>query len=459
MISAAGDTMRPFVTDRHPRRAYIVAMDIAMAHALARFGLGRRGGEPLSPNPADWLAAQLRARDPGPGGDPATTQAGLAAFEFDRAEKPEPDKRQVDPLWRAQAAALTGYALTTQTPFRERLVWFWTNHFTVSLREGAVRSVAGAFVAEAIRPYVTGRFGDMLLAVMRHPAMLFYLSNAQSIGPRSPAGLKRNAGLNENLARECMELHTVSPAARYTQADVTAFAAVLTGWSVETKQPPLGFRFRPNAHEPGGKTVMGRTFPEGEQGGVQALAFLADHSSTHRFLATKLVRHFVADDPPPEAVRRIEGVLRDTNGDLGAASLALVSLDAAWKNPGAKLRTPQDYVVAVLRAADLPADKLPPDGMWIANTMGGLGQPYFTAPLPNGWGDRAADWTGPEAMLRRIDWSYGFAGRMGQADPVQFADAALGPLLRGDTRDQVAHAGARRDAITLVLSSPEFQRR
>jgi uncharacterized protein (DUF1800 family) len=294
---------------------------------------------------------------------------------------------------------------------------------------------------------------------MRHPAMLMYLNNAQSVGPHSPAGLKNAKGLNENLARECMELHTVSPAARYTQADVTEFAAVITGWSVETKQPPLGFRFRPNAHEPGEKTLMGRTFPEGEQGGVLALAFLASHPSTHRFLATKLARHFVADDPPPDAVRRIEGVLRDTGGDLGAASLALVSLDAAWRNPGGKLRTPQDYVVAALRAADLPADKMPADGMWIANTVGGLGQPYFSAPLPNGWGDRAVDWTSPEAMLRRIDWSYGLAGRMGQTDPEQLADASLGPLLRAGTREQMAGAGARRDAITLVLSSPEFQRR
>jgi uncharacterized protein (DUF1800 family) len=434
-------------------------MDIGMAHALARFGLGRKGSEPLPGNPTDWLAGQLRAPDPGPPGERPTTAAGLAALEFDRREKPPPELKQVEPLWKAQAAALTGYALATPTPFRERLVWFWTNHFTVSLREGSVRSVAGAFVAEAIRPHVTGRFSEMLLAVMRHPAMLMYLNNAQSVGPRSPAGLKNSKGLNENLARECMELHTVSPAARYTQADVTAFAAVITGWSVEMKQPPLGFRFRLNAHEPGEKTVMGHAFPEGEQGGVLALAFLANHPSTHRFLATKLARHFVADDPPPDAVRRIEGVLRDTEGDLGAASLALVSLDAAWRNPGAKLRTPQDYVVAALRAADLPADKMPQDGMWIANTVGGLGQPYFSAPLPNGWGDRAIDWTGPEAMLRRIDWSYGLAGRMGQADPEQLAEASLGPLLRAGTREQMAGAGSRRDAITLVLSSPEFQRR
>ena len=163
----------------------------------------------------------------------------------------------------------------------------------------------------------------MLLAVMRHPAMLLYLDNVGSVGPDSPAGQRGKRGLNENLARECLELHTVSPAAGYTQADVTNFARVLTGWSIDLPADPPGFRFRPFAHEPGEQIVMGRRFPPGEEGGVAALHFLADHPATHRFLATKLVRHFVADDPPEDAVRRIEGVLRDSDGDLGAAAAAL----------------------------------------------------------------------------------------------------------------------------------------
>jgi uncharacterized protein (DUF1800 family) len=251
-----------------------------------------------------------------------------------------------------------------------------------------------------------------------------------------------------------MELHTVSPAAGYTQTDVTNFARILTGWSVEADREPVGFVFRERAHEPGAWPVLGRSFPAGERGGVEALAFLANHPSTHRFLATQLVCHFVADDPPPDAVRRIEGVLRDTGGDLGAASAALVSLPQAWQ-PLTKLRDPQDYAVAVLRALDLPPDKRPD----VVGTIGALGQPVWTAPLPNGWPDRAADWAAPESMMRRIDWSFSVAGRAGHLDPDQVAAASLGPLLRPATLEAMHRAGSRRDALTLLLASPEFQRR
>ena len=429
-------------------------MDTRTAQALIRFGLGRRGEQAPPGDPAGWLAGQVRGPDPARL-DPAPNAAdGLRALRADRQDKPAPGDRQVPKLFRAEATALVGVALTTDAPFRERLVRFWANHFAIAIRQGGCAAVAGAFVQEAIRPHVTGRFGDMLLAVMRHPAMLMYLENAGSVGPDSLAGQRSHRGLNENLARECMELHTLSPASGYTQADVTAFANVITGWSVDMQEPSPGFLFRPNAHEPGAKTIMGRSFPPGEQGGVLALAFFAQHPATHRFLATKLARHFVADEPPADAVRRIEGVLRDTGGDLGQASLALIGLPAAWQ-PLAKLRQPQDFVIATLRTLDLPADKRP-DALAI---MRGLGQPLFDPPLPNGWSDRAADWAAPEAMMRRVDWSYGVAGREGRADPMALADASLGPLLHASTLDAMRHAGSRRDALTLLLASPEFQRR
>ena len=302
-------------------------MNDRAAQALVQFGLGRRGAEPLSPDPAAWLLDQLRQPDPTCLDDPPTTARGLTALREDRETKPPPSKSRSAALFKAQAAAQLGNAVTTPAPFRERLVWFWTNHFTISRRRGACAAVAAAFVEEAIRPHVTGRFGDMALAVMRHPAMLIYLDNAGSFGPDSRVGQKTHRGLNENLARECLELHTVSPLAAYSQADVSAFARILTGWSVDLKADSPGFRYRPFAHEPGIQTMLGQQFPEGEAGGVAALAFLANHPATHRFLAMKLACHFVADDPPPDAVRAIEAVLRDTDGDLGAASAALVALD------------------------------------------------------------------------------------------------------------------------------------
>lgn len=429
-------------------------MDIRTAQASVRFGLGRRCSDPVQSDPATWLLDQLHQPDPAQFADPPTTAKGLTALREDRETKPPPGQSRAGMLFNEQAAAQLANAVTTPAPFRERLVWFWTNHFVISRRRGECAAVAAAFVEEAIRPHVAGRFGDMVLAVMRHPAMLLYLDNASSFGPGSPIGQKTHRGLNENLARECLELHTVSPLAGYTQADVIAFAKILTGWSVDLKADPPGFRYRPFAHEPGTQIILQRQFPPDEAGGIAALAFLADHPATHRFLAAKLVRHFVADDPPPDAVRTIEAVLRETHGDLGAASAALVALDAAWV-PNTKLRTPMDYVVSCVRALDISPGQLPN----MVGALGGLGQPLWAAPAPNGWSDRAIDWASPEAMLRRIDWASGFAGRVGTRDVIEVSDATLGPLLRPETRDAIRRAGSRRDAMTLLLTSPEFQRR
>jgi uncharacterized protein (DUF1800 family) len=434
-------------------------MEQRTAQALVRFGLGRRGSETLPGDPVAWLAGQLDGPDPactGPG-----AAEGLIAFREDNKDRQalkQGDPTAAEPtrvrdMFKADVTGMIDTVLTTATPFRERLVWFWANHFTISLRRGECTAVAFPFIREAIRPYVNGRFVDMLFAVMRHPAMLMYLDNNSSIGPNSPAGIKSHRGLNENLARESLELHTVSPASGYTQRDVTEYAKILTGWSFEINYNPPQFIFRLNAHEPGPKTLMGQTFDHGAAGGIQALTWLADHPWTHRHLATKLVRHFVADDPPPADVARIEKVLSGTKGNLKAASLELTRLPAAWQ-PMTKLRSPADYVIAVLRALDLPPDKRP-DLNGVLNSMG---QPFMNAPLPNGWPDTASDWAGGEAMLRRVDWAYGVAGRS-TADPEQLAADSLGPLLQQATLEQMRRAGSRRDATTLLLSAPEFQRR
>jgi uncharacterized protein (DUF1800 family) len=465
-------------------------MDQRSAHALIRFGLGRRGAEPLPTDPVAWLTQQITTPDPArfPGA-PTTTEALLAIRaqrEFERQDQiaeaqaltktaaiaavspaPQPppprppssaappqERRPAQKLFRADIAAQLDWAVQTDAPFHERLVWFWTNHFTVSLRQGGTGPLIGPFMREAIRPYVTGRFSDMVLAVMRHPAMLMYLDQEGSVGPNSPVGVRQHRGLNENLARECMELHTVTPAAGYTQADVTEFARVLTGWTTDINSDVPGFVFRPGAHDPGSKTVMGQTYQPGEEGGVQALLFLATHPSTYRALATHLTRHFVSDDPPAAAVERITKVLSETQGHLGAASLALIYLPDAWQ-PLVKLRSPFDYVIAALRAVDIPPEKRG-DPLGALNA---LGQPVWNAPLPNGWPDRAVDWAAPESLLRRADWAYGLAGRAGDIDPGALAQAALGPLLRSATLEAVHRAGSRRDGLTLALASAEFMRR
>ncbi len=397
--------------------------------------------------------AELEPADPGPAG--VSVADAFTALREDREDRQAGGSQfpRARKLFQDETAALQDWAIATRTPFRERLVWFWANHFTVSVRAGQVAPMVGPYMRDAIRPHVTGRFADMLLAVMRHPAMLIYLDNAQSIGPGSRAGLRTGRGLNENLARECLELHTLSPASGYTQADVTSLARILTGWSIDRQEAP-GFRFRPDIHEPGDKVLLGRTFPEGEAGGEQALLFLALHPATHHHLALKLVRHFVADDPPPAAVRTVEGALRDSGGDLKAAALAVLRLPAAW-TPLTKLRSPQELVLATLRGAALPASRRPP----VNGIMAGLGQGMFQAPFPIGWPDTAAEWAGPEAMLRRIDWAYGFAARPELPEPDAFADILLGSLRSPETAEAMRTAGSRRDAITLLLGSPEFQRR
>ncbi len=356
-------------------------------------------------------------------------------------------------IWRGEGAAALGLDIASPYGFRERLVAFWANHFTVARQK--VPYFVGHYLREAIRPHVTGKFEDMLVAVARHPAMLAYLDNQGSIGPDSRAGQRMRRGLNENLAREILELHTVTPAAGYTQADVTAFAKVLTGWSFMGNREPYGFAFRPFAHEPGAKTVMGRTFPEGQEGGLQALAWLGRHEATHRHLATKLVRHFVDDEPPPEAVRTVFAALRDTRGDLGAASRALVRLPQAWAPPLTKLRTPTDYVIAVLRAVDAP----PETGQRAIGALQYLGQPLWNARAPIGWPDVGAEWASAETMLRRIEWANGVSGRGSAMGAAELAEAVLGPLCRPETLRAAARAGSAREALTIVLTSPEFHRR
>jgi uncharacterized protein (DUF1800 family) len=459
-------------------------MTISFAQAAIRFGYGPGPYDAPSANPRGWLKGQLRGDDPGlasgqfaglPSGADAVTAlqtdarnrraallaAGNATLTPD--QKAQFHAVTADMIKRDQLAQL-GWAATTPAPFRERLVWFWTNHFSTSVQQNEAGPFIGPMMREAIRPHVTGNFTDMVLAVERHPAMLRYLNNDNSIGPNSPFGLRTAKGLNENLGRECMELHTVSLAAGYSQADVTSMAKILTGWSVAPADKggdSTGFLFRPNTHEPGPQTVMGRTYSSGdEQDGIDALTFLSKYPTTYQFLAKKLVTHFVSDNPPPSAVAHIAAVLRETGGDLGAASAALVDLPAAWV-PGAKLKTPFDYVLSILRAAPPPADD--PHPVNPPGFLAGLGQPLWGAPLPNGWPDNAANWSGGDAIVTRADFAYTYAGLLPEAapgpEPADVAAAALGHLLRPATAAAIEAAGSRREALTLLFSSPEFQRR
>lgn len=413
--------------------------------------------EPVPGDARGWLASQLDARDPllSQSG-PSVRNVVLLDRQYDAARKAGAASAPgFSELFSAEMTALLQHAATTDLPFRERLVWFWSNHFTVSARAGNwPLGLLGAYVQEAIRPHVTGRFADMVKAVMRHPAMLYYLDNQISVGPNSPEGLKRHTGINENLARECLELHTLGIGSGYTQHDVTAFAAILTGRTVNLNGDAPGFAFRADMHEPGAKALMGHTYPEGFTGSEAALEWVADHPATRRHIATQLVRHFVADDPPPRCIARVEAILRDTGGELKPAMLAIIDMEEAWQ-PLTKFRAPADYVVAVQRALDLPPE---PGAHLLAATLD-LGQPFMSPLLPNGWPDTAADWVSGEAMLKRADWAMTQASRPGAPPADAIASATLGNACSQATRSAISSCPTAAEALATLLVSPEFVRR
>jgi uncharacterized protein (DUF1800 family) len=434
---------------------YARRMHPRTALALARFGLGRRPAEDVPDDPASWLAAQLGVPSPAAAPPVPGAAEGLLALREDRAAlRAGLAGGAARALLHQGATATMAVLLDTTTPLRERLVWLWANHFSVSRRRPMLAPLVFPYVQEAIRPHVTGRFADMLLAVARHPAMLLYLDAAVSIGPDSPVGQRHRRGLNENFARECLELHTVGRDAGYTQADVTAFAEVLTGWSIDRDAATPGFAFFPARHQPGAKIVMGQRVAEGEEGGVALLRWLGTHPATYRRLAAMLARHFIADAPPPDAVGRIAGVLNASGGDLGAAMRAVLAEPAAWQGPG-KLRTPFDYAVAVLRALDLPQERRP----HLLAVTAVLGQPWLDAPMPDGWSDQAAAWDDGELLLRRADWALTIAGRAEAVEPLDLAAATLGPFCDAPMARALRRAGSRREALALLFAAPAFFRR
>jgi uncharacterized protein (DUF1800 family) len=370
---------------------------------------------------------------------------------------PEPPQPTVGrDIYLKEVKARIDAALAAEIGFTERLVWFWSNHFCISANK--IQSMAGGYEREAIRPNVLGRFGTMLLVVESHPAMLFYLDNAGSIGPNSTAGINRNRGLNENLAREILELHTLGVAGGYTQDDVVAFAKVLTGWTflpvLDNPEHGGEFVFNRRLHEPGPQTVLGKVYAdESAEQGRAVLRDLARHPATAKHVATKLARHFVADEPPPALVERLVRTFTDTDGDLKEVSRALVAAPEAWAAPRIKLKRPGEWVMAMVRAVATTADP--------ARFTGGqalLGEPLWRPPSPKGHPDVAAAWI--DGLGQRLDVANNFAERIaGRADPQAILDHSLGALASADTRSAVARAESRQQALALLFMSPEFQRR
>jgi uncharacterized protein (DUF1800 family) len=438
----------------------------AASIAANRFGFGAGPGEldAIAVDPHAWLRRQLTQTVPAVAGTPSSAQ--LNAFLVARkAKNTDVDaakmmNKTLHDDFRAAAAKRTLDAANSPTPFLERLVQFWSNHFTVSIQRPVVIPVAVGFENEAIRPNVLGNFRTLLGAVAAHPAMLLYLDNAYSVGPNSVAGLRNRRGLNENLAREMLELHTVGVDGGYSQADVTEFAKVLTGWSIahEGEPNPGQFRYRPFVHEPGDKTVMGRTYREaGVEEAMQAMNDLAGRPETARHIATKLARHFVADDPPQAAVDVLAKAYMASDGDLHAVSVALIGLPQIWSEPLTKVKTPNELVLSACRAFGVTDATA---GEPILMGLRQMDQVPFAAPSPAGWPDIADGWMSPEAMMTRIDWAM-MAGQTldGHADARQVAKATIQPVAAQTTMFHIDNAPSPAEALALLIASPEFQRR
>jgi uncharacterized protein (DUF1800 family) len=385
-----------------------------------------------------------------------------ASMQASEAAQPAKPLNVIQKAFRAEALARLQRALQADCGFGERLVTFWSNHFCISAAKGPLgRMWAGSFEREAIRPHVFGRFSDMLMAVEQHPAMLFFLDNQQSLGPDSRAGLNRKRGLNENLAREIMELHTLGVGGGYTQQDVTSLARIITGWTFAGRQgklgPPGHFVFNENAHQPGPQVLLGKTYRDtGVAQGEAALSDIARHPSTAKFIATKLARHFVADDPPPALTARLQDVFRKTDGDLLALATALVDSDEAWHPPPSKIRSPYEYLIATGRLLG----HVPDEPNRYLGGLNMLGQPLWTPSGPNGFPDTNAAWAAPEGMKLRLDIAAQVASRVGDnVDPRDLLELAAADAASQETRQTIERAESRQQAIALLLMSPEFQRR
>jgi uncharacterized protein (DUF1800 family) len=375
---------------------------------------------------------------------------------------PPPDGKFVQATFRAEAAARIRASALAGVGLNERLVAFWSNHFAISANKSPfVRSTAGAFEREAIRPHVLGRFGDMVRAVEQHPTMLHYLDNQQSMGPNSRGGLNQKKGLNENLAREIMELHTLGVGSGYTQSDVTNLARVITGWTYAGRDGRIGQPgssvFFANWHEPGAFPLLGKTYGEdGRAQGEAALADLARHPATAKHIATKLARHFIADDPPPALVSRLTDTFLKTGGDLKAVTLALVNADEAWVAPLTKVRDPWQFMLASLRMFG----RVPEEPNPVLGALNQLGEPLWTPPGPNGFPDTADAWASAEGMKLRLDISQQFARQLRDPpNPRDLIEDALGAAASDATKQAVARAETKQQGIALLLMSPEMQRR
>jgi len=501
--------------------------DASIVHALCRLGFGPRPGDVervRSMGLTTWIERQLDASRI----DDAATEQALAPLgtltmsiaalqkEYPRPpareksadpqmapramyDRPPPEKRPIRIVAELQAARLVR-AIESERQLQEVMVDFWFNHFNVHAAKGEVKWYVTAYERDVIRPNALGRFGDLLRGTARHPAMLFYLDNWLSTRPdftvRSGPNRGNRAGLNENYARELMELHTLGVDGGYTQKDVTEVARAFTGWTIDRPRDAAHFAFRPARHDGGDKTVLGLRLAAGggQDDGERVLTLLLRHPATAKHVATKLVRRFVADEPPPALVERVAASFRATHGDVKAMLRTIVASPEFWASDArrAKIKKPFEYVASAVRALGGHVDARA--AARLARSVAEMGEPLYGAQPPTGYPDRAEAWVNAGALLARMNFALALTQRRLPGVTLDLAplaaertapDTALDrvlvallhndvtaqtravltaqladPEIRRQTPDDRGPADTDLEKLTaLVLGSPEFQRR
>ncbi|PHS28542.1 MAG: hypothetical protein COA85_03655 [Robiginitomaculum sp.] len=388
-----------------------------------------------------------------------------AASSTSKAQAVKTSKEILQEMYNAllqDVSVRTLHATVTPASFRERLVRFWSDHFSVDFNKNQLTiPTAITMEREAIRPHVTGKFYDMLVAVESHQAMLIYLDNWTSVGPNSWAGQQYGLGLNENLARETLELHTLGVGGGYSQEDIIEYAKAITGWTMGNpnfNEDVLGaFVYQPLFHEPGTRTIMGKSYPD--TGLDQALSALQDfvrHPSTAKHIARKLAYHFHSDAPPQSLIDQLAQVFTDTDGDLLQVSLALVSAPEMWGGQFLKLRNSEEFILAAFRAfdlKDLTAEQ-------IFNAFQLMGQVPFTAGSPAGWPDDEASWASSSTIAGRLNLSVLIGNLIENVPlPPDYASDLFGTNLSDNSFQILSGAFTKAQGYALMLMTPELQRR
>lgn len=435
--------------------------------AANRFGQGMRPDEAehIARDAKAWLRQQIDAPYSPPAlfsKQPRSGSLLSQLAEMARSKDPEAMKmlrRNAREQMLVDGSLRMLHAVITPASFSERLVHFWSNHFSVSVKNAQLTTLIGGYEREAIRPHVNGNFADMLLAVAQHPAMLIYLDNQNSFSPDSRMGKRGKRGLNENLAREILELHTLGVNGGYSQADVQALARLITGWSVDRSTG--GFTFRAAGHDNTHVTLLGKTYAASNKAaqsrGESALRDIALHPATAKHLATKLARHFVADAPPQAVIDRLAQAYLQSNGDLRAVYHALVDAAEAWQPAPAKFKSSAELVISAARLANAQQDFAPE---YFLNSFRELGNTPFTADSPAGFPDTAAELLGSDVVMRRIGWAAYAAKQLlnpRSIAPDSAAHRNFGDTLRPDTYHTITSTEDREQAYALLFASPDFQ--